>query len=336
MPIVNNGVEDAPRRYNPVGIVIAILAAIVAIAVGYVAIFGNPFASSNKSDGYPSDKPVHYSEYMYQYAVTQDDIITRVTAPGGKVIFDEGWSDKDTVVVERDFIREGDMVPASLSGVAATLALPEQTVEGTTILKVSMSTDNLVELVRAYNAIDMSETKPSSPESVPAPPEPRLAWVDYPTRYILETVLHGNGLGDDTSIRFAVEGEPYIESKPLIVDLYDNGDGYPAWEVALTTKDDFSYDNTYEYNFTCARYTVVTGDNAATIEGLQSVLPELDLAIAVTTVESSGEGIFFWNGGSYRMDTKEPCGITTTRPAQTPPPKESEFNPPPEEDGYGY
>ena len=301
MPLIPGEAPTSKRRFP------RWLAALIAIAVAVIAwiIFVNP-STDTKDDTAIGN--IDYSAVpapiedptsdLYVFYHNEDNRITRVTAPGGRLLFDNGWDTSDHRSPDSS-LSSGYDISVNRYGINATLLTPSgSTQEGTTYLEVSVGTDKLVALVETYNAIDSLEE-----DYEPTPGPPTIGAHD-----LLRGVLNHSALSNQALIEFVTTDDSWIETNQAVAEAYAKG--YSAWEL-FKGSPGFSYDVIYEYRFACARYGVVPGNNDQMIEQLQSILPRLDLTIAVGTERnpSPSRRIDFWDGGHALVNSDEPCAV---------------------------
>ena len=299
MPLIPGEAPISKRRFPRW--LIAFIAIIVAIFAWMI--FANPFEDANNDtaiDGIDDNVvPAPIEDPAYVFYHNEDNKITRVTAPGGELLFDSGWDKSDHRSPDYDLLFNGgtDAFSVNRYNIDAAMVTPSGTIEGVTYLEVSVGIDKLVALVEAYNAIDHTDE-----EQEPAPGPPTIDAYD-----LLREVLSHSVLSDQALIKFITTGDPMVETNQVIAEAYAKG--YSAWELYKGSPG-FSYDGIdYKYRFTCTRYDVAAGNNDQMIEQLQSILPELDLTITVGSEQnpSPSRTVDFWDGGYAFVDSDEPC-----------------------------
>ncbi len=299
--------QESPRRRWP-RVLIAILAAILVLIIGYLVLHQN----TTQPDANQPDVAPKAQDYTWYFDANNK--ATRATGRDGEVLYDSGrWSETDYAAREYG-IYSSKFVATDLDEVGASLTTPDKTVKGVTSLEVIITTDQFGALAEAYNALDRGNHG--------APP---MEHMESPAEFMVREVLTLHTFRNKIDVPF-VAVDPKTEKNQVVADAYAKG--YEPWELVKGTPD-FDYSAKYVWDFTCTRYDVVNKDKTALKKLQQSMLP-LQLRLEVGDGSSPG-AMDFWQGGEYWSDTKVPCGVEVVgqkpTPTPTPPPKD---NPQPE------
>ncbi len=292
--------ENTPKRWPRIISILAVLA-IVVMLLWRFTLPGNPQDCPGDCPVKPKVTQAEPAQGRAYWWFSPDGQATKFVDRDGNVLVNKNWSEKDRRFPEYK-VHSGNLMSANLAdGVPATLIAPTKTIKGIASVKVTISTDQVAYLAKAYNALEKELLITHYPEVI------------SPAGLMLSAVLRARLQNGKAAATF-VAVNPKTKKNQTVADAYAKG--YKPWQLVVGTAE-FDYDNEYVWDHACTRYAVELKGEKATLAKMRQVLPFKTEDLSIGRGQSPNDP---WEGQVYWANTKTPCGVKVVNQGPTPKP----------------